>query len=117
MADVQRAMETPLPNTGAVPTEPVAPDTGTIRKRLPARKKAVKKAKRKPAKKAAAAVPKARRVSARNAVSMDLSDALGLVQGMHRTDVDTFQTISEHLTGKGKPSRKRLLAALNKVFG
>lgn len=121
MADVERAMNTPLPTGTPQPLPMGRGEKGALTKEKNARR--AKRAKKKAAKKRKPGRPKgalnvaSKRTNARNTVNMDLGSALALVQGMHRTDVAVFQSISAALSDKGKPSRKRLLAAINKVFG
>jgi hypothetical protein len=62
-------------------------------------------------------VAKAKRAPRGAAVSMDLAGTMELLGSMHRTDVPVFQVISEALSSRAKPSRRRLLAAIAKVFG
>lgn len=110
MSDVAAAMQSVIPGTGlGVKPEP------TLRRasrKKPAKKKAAKKAKR--AKAAPVKTAKTRR--GRGALTLDLSAAVELAGSMHRTDMPVFKALSDMLSARGRPSRKRLLAALNGVF-
>lgn len=124
MADIQQAMNTPMP--GQQPAEQKAPAMRGPRKTTNAARKRTKKAavpkaqkapKRRKAKKAAAPKPAKQKRARRGAIALDLQSATALLGSMHRTDLMVFSNISDQLSAQGIPSRKRLLAALNQVFG
>lgn len=115
MADLARAMQTPPPLYPA----PVAQATIAKKKRRKPKKAAVVKAapRKRRKKKAAKAVPAASRRGRRSETALELPAAMALLGSLHRTDVPVFQVLTEALSARGKPSRKRLLAALGRVFG
>jgi hypothetical protein len=105
MSDIASAMSTTVPN--ADPPKPRRPRKAkTVKTAAPKKKRKAKVAKAAPAKRAPRGA----------AVQLELHDAIGLAASMHRTDVPVFQSLVEILNAKGKPSRKRLLAALQRVF-
>lgn len=121
MSDLERAMNPgglPTP-TGAPPVSFDAPYKAPRKKRV-AKKKVVRKRRGSALAAAARRTAKAVRKPARRGradVTMDLAGTMELLGSMHRTDVPVFQVISEALSSRAKPSRKRLLAAIAKVFG
>lgn len=72
-------------------------------KRRPRAKRVAKEAK-----------PKQRRT--RKDTTLGLAEALSLAGSLHRTDLPIFQQLTEIISARGGPSRKRLLAAISKVF-
>lgn len=124
MSDVARVMQTTVPDntrqSPAIPMPPTAPDTGRVRtvrkKRKPAAKKAAVPKKRRPGR-PKGALNKAPKRGRRGDVALDLQSSLALLGSLHRTDLPVFQALTSALSARGKPSRKRLLAALGKVFG
>lgn len=123
MSDLERAMNPgglpgPVPSQGEDHLGEKPPRKRAAKKRV-AKKKVAKK-KRKVGKSPLLAAPygkKAKRAPRGAAVSMDLAGTMELLGSMHRTDVPVFQVISEALSSRAKPSRRRLLAAIAKVFG
>lgn len=52
----------------------------------------------------------------RKDTTLGLAEALSLAGSLHRTDLPIFQQLTEIIGARGGPSRKRLLAAIGKVF-
>lgn len=123
MSDLERAMNPgglpgPVPSQGEDHLGEKPPKKA--RKKRVAKKKVIRGLRRGSARAAAAqrAAKAVRKRAPRGAaVSMDLAGTMELLGSMHRTDVPVFQVISEALSSRAKPSRKRLLAAIAKVFG
>lgn len=114
MTDLASQMQVPgAPDTTTPPAKPRK--TGKHPALAAPYGKKKKKAKKRKAKRTAPKEPKARR--GRSAITLDLGGAVELLSSMHRTDVPVFRKLSELITGQGAPSRKRILVALNKVFG
>lgn len=123
MSDLERAMNPgglPAP-TSAPPVSPDAPYKAPRKRRKRADPVKSMKRKRRAAltqKRSGAKVVKAQiKRRGRADVTMDLAGTMELLGSMHRTDVPVFQVISEALSSRAKPSRRRLLAAIQKVFG
>lgn len=132
MSDLERAMNPggfpgPMPTTAQEPEPPAEAKLKRGGRRGVARKGQGKGRKRRAATVAigkrrsrVAKVAKAVRKPTRRGradVTMDLAGTMELLGSMHRTDVPVFQVISEALSSRAKPSRRRLLAAIQKVFG
>ena len=100
------------------PTQPETPaTTGKTKKELAAEKKAAKAAEKQKAANEPAAPRQARKTSLKShAPKFDLQTTLAAAASLNEGDFPMFEKLIILLDEAGKPTRDRLLAALEKIF-